>query len=126
MKEWQKILSNQQIPEDNWEVQELKKMLSDHGSYLPLFFWFHVENNNSFLELSNLFNKIQTNKDILRNCAINPIEAYKPKLNAAKQYEILNDLIDLALIEHQQEKLAKSFISSKHMHLLNSENVQLI
>lgn len=127
MKEYLHILKQYYIEQDNEDIVEIKNMLQDQGTYLPVFIWFYAAGEIPFLELQQLYFKIKTYRELLRQYKITPLDVYKPKTtDAKKQYELLLDFIDEAISENQKENFARSFISKKYLKLVNRAAMEVL
>lgn len=127
MNKYSDILQNFNISSDNTDILEIKKMLQDQGVYIPVFLWFYIMGEIPLLELQQLYYKVKTYRELLRQYKITPLDVYKPKTqDAKKQYELLTDVIDTAISENQKEKFARSFISKKYLHLINRNSMQIL
>ena len=125
-KEYVHILQQYGVDAESEDVTQLKKMLVDQGAYLPVFCWFYVS-GIPLLELQQLYYKIKTYRELLRQYKITPLDVYKPKLyDARQQYELLIDVVDGAISENQKETFARSFISKKYLHLVNRKSMDVL
>lgn len=108
------------------DVSEIKKMLRDQGTYIPMFVWFY-NSGVSVLELQRLYFKMKTYRELLRQYNILPLETYKPKkLDALNQYELLIDIIDTAIFENNKDNFATSFFSKKYIKLLTRKSIDIL